>query len=88
VQTWDGPSGGWNGVGEQLFLENILNLTLTYQLADGNTDTAPADLEDIRGVIIRLTAQTSIEVEPYEGGKGFRSRELVSNIQIRNLGLS
>jgi len=88
VQTWDGPSGGWNGVGEQLFLENILNLTLTYQLADGNTDTVPADLEDIRGVIIRLTAQTSIEVEPYEGGKGFRSRELVSNIQIRNLGLS
>jgi hypothetical protein len=88
VQTWDGPSGGWGGVGEQLFLENIQSLTFTYQLADGNTDTAPANLEDIRGVIIRLTAQTSTEVEPYQGGKGFRGRELVSNIQIRNLGLS
>ena len=88
VMTWDGPSGGWSGVGEQLFLENIQSLTFTYQLADGSSDTAPANLEDIRGVIISLTARTSIEVEPYEGGKGFRSRALVSSIQIRNLGLS
>lgn len=88
VQTWDGPSGGWSGTGQELFLENILNFTLTYQLANGSSDTAPANMEDIRGVIIRLTAQTSIEVEPYQGGKGFRNRELVSNIQIRNLGLS
>lgn len=88
VQTWDGPSGGWNGIGEQLFLENIQSLTFTYQLADGTADAAPANLEDIRGVIISLTARTSTEVEPYQGGKGFRSRALVSNIQIRNLGLS
>jgi prepilin-type N-terminal cleavage/methylation domain-containing protein len=88
VQTWDGPSGGWDGAGEQLFIENIQSLTFDYQMADGTTTTAPASLEDIRGVIIRLTAQTAIEVEPYEGGKGFRTRELVSNIMIRNLGLS
>jgi len=81
---------GWaDPVGiEQLFLENIQSLTLSYQLADGTTSTAPADLKDIRGVVISLTAQTANAVEPYEGGKRVRERELQSNIQIRNLGLS
>lgn len=82
---WTDPAGG-----EQLFLENIQSLTFTYQLADGTTSTAPAatDLEKIRGVIIRIAAQTANEVNPYDGGKGFRTRELLSNVQIRNLGLS
>ena len=84
----------WNGVwsdisgGEQVFLENIQDFTLTYQMADGTTSENPANLEDIRGVVISLTAQTSIAVEPYEGGKDIRKRQLISNIQIRNLGLS
>ena len=88
IATWSGVSWDYLAGGEQLFLENIQGLTLTYQLADGTTNTAPADLKDIRGVVISLTAQTAIEVNPYDGGKGFRSRALVSNIQIRNLGLS
>jgi hypothetical protein len=33
-------------------------------------------------------AQTAHAVEPYEGGKFVRTRQLISNIQIRNLGLS
>ncbi len=89
VLTWSG--GSWTDlslVGPQLFLENIQNLTLTYSMADGTTNVTPADLENIRGVIINLTAQTTIAVEPYEGGKGIRTRELISNIQIRNMGLS
>jgi prepilin-type N-terminal cleavage/methylation domain-containing protein len=89
VLTWSG--GAWadpSGMGEQLFLENIQSLTLTYQMADGTTSTAPANLEDIRGVIINLVAQTAHAVEPYEGGKFVRTRQLTSNIQIRNLGLS
>ena len=89
VLTWSG--GAWadlGAVGEQLFLENIQSLTFDYQMVGGTTTTAPANLENIRGVIISLTARTAKEVEPYEGGKGFRTRELVSNIQIRNLGLS
>jgi prepilin-type N-terminal cleavage/methylation domain-containing protein len=88
VLIWD---GGWvdpSGEGAQVFLENIQDLTLTYQMADGTTDDNPADLENIRGVVISLTAQTSIAVEPYEGGKDIRTRQLISNIQIRNLGLS
>ena len=87
VLIWD---AGWvpTAAGAQLFLENIQNLTLTYQIADGSSTTTPADLDEIRGVVISITAQTAIEVNPYDGGKGFRSRELVSNIQIRNLGLS
>jgi prepilin-type N-terminal cleavage/methylation domain-containing protein len=86
VKTYN---GGWTvPIGAQLFLENIQSLTLTYQMVDGTTDTAPANLEDIRGVIINLEAQTTIAVEPYEGGKRVRTRQLTSNIQIRNLGLS
>jgi len=87
--TWSG--GAWTDpslVGEQLFIENIQNLTLTYQMADGTTNTAPANLENIRGVVINLVAQTAHAVEPYEGGKFVRTRQLISNIQIRNLGLS
>ncbi len=87
--TWSG--GAWadpSAVGEQLFIENIQSLTLTYQMADGPTSTAPANLEDIRGVVINLVAQTAYAVEPYEGGKFVRTRQLISNIQIRNLGLS
>lgn len=89
VLTWSG--GAWadpSGIGEQLFLENIQSLTLTYQMADGTTSTDPANLEDIRGVVINLVAQTAHAVEPYEGGKFVRTKQLTSNIQIRNLGLS
>ena len=87
--TWSG--GAWadpSVVGEQLFLENIQSLTLTYQMADGTTSTTPANLEEIRGVVVNLVAQTAHAVEPYEGGKFVRTRQLTSNIQIRNLGLS
>ena len=90
VATWSG--GAWvdSAGGDQLFLENIQSLTFTYQLADGTTSAVPAtaDLKNIRGVVISLTAQTAHAVEPYEGGKFVRTRQLISNIQIRNLGLS
>jgi len=87
VKIWN---GGWSDLsgGAQLFLENIQDLTLTYQMADGTTSAEPTNLEDIRGVVISITAQTSIAVEPFEGGKDIRTRQLISNIQIRNLGLS
>jgi len=87
IKTWSG--GAWtNNTGEQLFLENIQNLVLTYQLVDGSATETPTSLQDIRGVNINLTAQTGKAVEPYQGGKGYRTRQLISNIQIRNLGLS
>jgi len=88
VLTWNGGWSDLGGEGEKLFLENIQDLTLTYQMADGTTSANPTDLEEIRGVVISITAQTSIAVEPFEGGKGIRTRQLISNIQIRNLGLS
>jgi prepilin-type N-terminal cleavage/methylation domain-containing protein len=87
IKTWSG--GAWTyDTGEQLFLENIQNLVLTYQLEDGSTTETPAKPEEIRGVNINLTARTGKAVEPYQGGKGYRTRQLISNIQIRNLGLS
>jgi len=87
VVTWSG--GAWaHDSGEQLFLENIQTLTLTYGMTDGTTSTTPADMDTIRGVVISLVAQTANELEPYKGGKGIRQRQLVSHIQIRNMGLS
>jgi prepilin-type N-terminal cleavage/methylation domain-containing protein len=88
VLTWNAGWSDPSGEGEKVFLENIQDLTLTYQMADGITSAAPTDLEEIRGVVISITAQTSIAVEPFEGGKNIRTRQLTSNIQIRNMGLS
>jgi type IV pilus assembly protein PilW len=88
IATWSGGSWNYLAGGAQLFLENIQSLTLTYQMADGTTSTTPANLEGIRGVEIDIVAQTAHAVEPYEGGKFPRERRLISNIQIRNLGLS
>lgn len=87
IKTWSG--GAWiNDTGEQLFLENIQNLVLTYQLVDGSATETPVKLDEIRGVNVNLTARTGKVVEPYQGGKGYRTRQLISTIQIRNLGLS
>lgn len=87
-KMWDGPSNSWtNDTGERLFLKNIDGLTLNYELADETQSTSPADPDDIRGVEVRVTAQTEHEVEPYEGGKGFKKRTLSSCIEIRNTGL-
>jgi prepilin-type N-terminal cleavage/methylation domain-containing protein len=88
VLTWNGGWSDPSGENAKVFLENIQDLTLTYQMADGTTSANPTNLEDIRGVVIGITAQTSIAVEPFEGGKDIRTRQLISNIQIRNLGLS
>ena len=88
VLTWNAGWSDPSGEGEKVFLENIQDLTLTYQMADGSTSAEPTDLEEIRGVVISITAQTSIAVEPFEGGKNIRTRQLTSNIQIRNMGLS
>lgn len=88
VLTWNGGWSDPSGEGEKVFLENIQDLTLTYQMADGTTSAEPTNLEEIRGVVISITAKTSIAVEPFEGGKDIRTRQLISNIQIRNLGLS
>jgi prepilin-type N-terminal cleavage/methylation domain-containing protein len=88
VLTWNAGWSDPSGEGEKVFLENIQDLTLTYQMADGSNSEDPTNLEEIRGVVISITAQTSIAVEPYEGGKDIRTRQLISNIQIRNMGLS
>jgi prepilin-type N-terminal cleavage/methylation domain-containing protein len=88
ITTWN---GGWGTpTTEQVFLDNIQAFSLTYQMADGTTSTHPdpATLANIRGVTINLTAQTQNAVEPYQSGKGIRTRQLVSNIQIRNAGLT
>jgi prepilin-type N-terminal cleavage/methylation domain-containing protein len=85
-------SSGWNATatgGGQLFLENIDAYSLKYQLEDGTETTTPsaAQLDNIRGVEITVTARTEHAIEPYEGGKKIRNRQLQSRIDIRNLGL-
>jgi prepilin-type N-terminal cleavage/methylation domain-containing protein len=89
VRTWNGADWTTIDSGEQLFLKNIDDLRLNYEMADGTTSYSPtaANLSNIRGVEIEVTARTENEVEPYEGGKGIRERTLLSRIQMRNMGL-
>jgi prepilin-type N-terminal cleavage/methylation domain-containing protein len=87
IRTWNGVDWITLDSHEQLFLDNIQAFSLTYQMTGGANTTTPATLADIRGVTINLTAQTQNAVEPYQGGKAIRTRQLVSDIQIRNAGL-
>ena len=86
LQVWSG--GAWTDVtGEQLFIENIDDLKLIFELIDGTQQESPANPSNIRGVNIEITARTEHQVEPYEGGKATRYRSLHSCVQIRNMGL-
>lgn len=52
----------------------ITNLSLTYLLSTGGTSSAPAQLSQVRGVIISLAA---------DGGQG--PRTMVTTVRMRNL---
>jgi len=92
--TYDlGISGGKNvlrrdentGGGPQPLAENIENLQFTYFDANGVETANPADIRMVRLTVI---ARTSISDPDYKGGDGFRRRTIVSNIQVRNMGIS
>lgn len=77
------------GGGAQPLAENIENIHLEYFDANGTLLALPiANPKIIRMVRVTVTARTKDSDPDYKGGDGFRRRQIASNIQVRNMGLS
>jgi prepilin-type N-terminal cleavage/methylation domain-containing protein len=72
------------GDGVQPQGDSIENLQFTYLDADGNVTANPLD---IRIITVSLTARTERQDPDLENGDGYRRRQIVSNIHLRNMGL-
>jgi prepilin-type N-terminal cleavage/methylation domain-containing protein len=74
------------GESRQPIAENIKELTFEYFTTNGDPT---ADDEDIRMVRVSVTAETSMGDPDFKDNirdnKGYRTRQMASNIQIRNL---
>ena len=74
------------GESRQPIAENIKELTFEYFTTNGE---ATANDEDIRMVRVSVTAETSMGDPDFKDNirdnKGYRTRQMASNIQIRNL---
>jgi len=74
------------GESRQPIAENIKELTFEYFSTDGE---ATASDEDIRMIRVAVTAETSMGDPDFKDNirdnKGYRTRQMASNIQIRNL---
>jgi type IV pilus assembly protein PilW len=75
------PAGGQNIP----VAENIESLRFVYTLDDGSSTTTPANLSQIRGVQISLTARTAKPDHTYPAHGGHRLAVLTSRITPRNL---
>jgi len=77
------------GQSRQPIAENITGLTFEYL---GTNGEAAANDRDIRMVRVAVTAETSMGDPDFKDNirdnKGFRTRQMASNIQIRNLALA
>jgi prepilin-type N-terminal cleavage/methylation domain-containing protein len=74
------------GGGAQPQADNIENLQFVYLQADGMTQTAnPLDIRIIR---LSLTARTERQDPDLDNGDGYRRRQIVSNIHLRNMGIT
>ena len=73
------------GGGTQPQGDSIENLQFTYRDGDGNVTANPLD---IRIITVSLTARTERQDPDLENGDGYRRRQIVSNIHIRNMGLA
>lgn len=77
------------GGGAQPMAENIDSLKFEYFDAGGALLGLPmADPGNIRMVRVTVTAKTKEPDPDYRAGDGFRRRQIASNIQVRNTGLS
>ena len=72
------------GDGAQPQGDSIENLQFTYLDADGNVTANPLN---IRIITVSLTARTERQDPDLENGDGYRRRQIVSNIHLRNMGL-
>jgi len=72
------------GDGAQPQADSIENLQFTYLDADGNITANPAD---IRIITVSLRARTERQDPDLDNGDGYRRRQIVSNIHLRNMGI-
>lgn len=72
------------GDGAQPQADSIENLQFTYLDADGNPTANPAD---IRIITVSLTGRAETQDPDLENGDGYRRRQIVSNIHLRNMGI-
>ena len=72
------------GDGAQPQADSIENLQFTYLDADGNPTANPAD---IRIITVSLTGRAESQDPNLKNGDGYRRRQIVSNIHLRNMGI-
>ncbi len=72
------------GDGAQPQADSIENLQFTYLDADRNITANPAD---IRIITVSLRARTERQDPDLDNGDGYRRRQIVSNINLRNMGI-
>lgn len=72
------------GDGAQPQADSIENLQFTYLDGDGNPTGTPAD---IRIITVSLTGRVERQDPDLENGDGYRRRQIVSNIHLRNMGI-
>jgi len=73
------------GGGGQPLADNIEDIQFEYFDARGDLTANPAN---IRMVKVTVTARTDRSDSQFKGGDGYRRRQIVSNIYLRNMGLS
>src|SRR4030042_2905208 len=69
---------------DKIQADGIENLQFTYLNSDGNVTANP---KDIRIITVSLRARTERQDPDLNEGDGYRRRQLVSNIHLRNMGL-
>lgn len=73
------------GDGLQPQADNIENLQFTYFKADESPAANPPDVRIIR---VSLTARAERQDPDLKNGDGYRRRQIATNIQIRNMGIT
>ena len=72
------------GQAPQVYAENITDLQFQYVMKNGAILDQPAIPEDIRQVIINITARTN-DPDIDLAGKPYRTRSITSSVNVRNL---
>jgi prepilin-type N-terminal cleavage/methylation domain-containing protein len=73
-----------DGGGFQTIADGIEALSFAYFDQNGAVTATPAD---IRRIQVSLTAKTNRQDPDYKEGGGYRRRQIVSNIHLRNMGI-
>ncbi len=73
-----------DGGDPQVIAENIEKLQFTYFDGKGKETTSPPHIQMVR---VTATARTDMADHEFKGTDGYRRRELISFIKVRNLGM-